>query len=106
MTAPQQQKLRISGPMVVTANRVADGIVLYRTNDDSWSAELQAAVIVTQVNNANALLAAAETDELNAVGAYLAPVIVGGQGIKLPGNLREAIRERGPTFALPPARKG
>ena len=31
MTSPLQQKLRITGPVVVTANRLGDGAVVYRT---------------------------------------------------------------------------
>ncbi len=33
MTAPQQQKLRIKGPVVITGNRLGDGAVVYRTKD-------------------------------------------------------------------------
>ncbi len=33
MTAPQQQKLRIKGPVVITGNRLGDGAVVYRTQD-------------------------------------------------------------------------
>ena len=31
MTSPLQQKLKINGPVVVTANRLGDGAVVYRT---------------------------------------------------------------------------
>jgi hypothetical protein len=31
MTSPLQQKLKITGPVVVTANRLSDGVVVYRT---------------------------------------------------------------------------
>ena len=30
MTAPSQQKLKVHGPVVVTANRLSDGAVVYR----------------------------------------------------------------------------
>ena len=31
MTSPLQQKLKITGPVVITANRLGDGAVVYRT---------------------------------------------------------------------------
>ena len=40
MTAPQQQKLKITGPVVVTGNRLSDGAVVYRTADGRWSSRL------------------------------------------------------------------
>ena len=30
MTSPLQQKIKITGPVVITANRVGDGAVIYR----------------------------------------------------------------------------
>ena len=33
MTSPLQQKLKITGPVVVTANRLSDGAVVYRRVD-------------------------------------------------------------------------
>ena len=40
MTSPLQQKLKITGPSIVTANRTSDGIVIYRTATKGWSTEL------------------------------------------------------------------
>ena len=37
MTSPLQQKLKISGPVVVTANRLGDGAVVYRAADGRWT---------------------------------------------------------------------
>ena len=42
-------------------------------------------------------------DDLRAVGPYVAPVKLSGGGEVLPGNLRERIRQRGPTIDLPTA---
>ena len=39
MTSPLQQKIKITGPSMVTANRTSDGIVIYRTAQQGWSAE-------------------------------------------------------------------
>jgi hypothetical protein len=101
MTSPLQQKLKVSGPVVVTANRLGDGAVVYRSADGSWSTELAAAAVVTTTPAATELLAAALADRLRAVDAYIAPVEVTPEQRVLPGNLRERIRFTGPTVALP-----
>src|SRR5438132_13487852 len=100
MTAPQQQKLKIAGPVVVTANRLADGAVVYRTADRRWSTRLDAAAVTTSAPVASALLAEAIADDVGAVGPYVAPVTLGPDGRPQPGNLRERIRVAGPTFEL------
>ena len=101
MTAPQQQKLKITGPVVVTGNRLSDGVVVYRTADGRWSSRLDHAAVVKTAPEAQALLAQANADDVNAVGAYIAPVEYEADGTLRPGNLREAIRYAGPTFDLP-----
>jgi hypothetical protein len=100
MTAPSQQKLRVHGPVVVTANRLADGAVIYRATAGGWTAQLQAAAVVTDTQAAKDLLATADADDISAVGAYVAPVKI-VEGRIEPGNLREHIRVGGPTFELP-----
>ena len=102
MTAPHEQKLRITGPVVVTANRLADGAVVYRARPEGWTTELDEAAVAHSAEDASLLLAAAAADGLHAVGAYVAPVRVEANRIA-PGNLRELIRRRGPTIALPVA---
>jgi hypothetical protein len=103
MTSPLEQKLKITGPVVVTANRLGDGAVVYRTVDGRWSARLDEAAVVNTVPAATELLAAALADDISAVGAYVAPVRLGPDGRPEPGNLRETIRHAGPTVALPVA---
>lgn len=103
MAAPQQQKLKVHGPVVVTANRLADGVVVWRTQAGGWSTHLADAAIVTTAPEAIALLEAASKRDIDAVGAYVAPVIRTEEGAVLPGNLRERIRVAGPTFELPAA---
>jgi Protein of unknown function (DUF2849) len=103
MTAPQQQKLRIAGPVVVTANRLGDGAVVYCTANHGWSTELADAAVMTTAADASRWLAAAVADGGNAIDAYVAPVTRDGSGRIAPGNLREFIRRRGPTIALPAA---
>ena len=100
MTAPNQQKLKVHGPVIVTANRLGDGAVVYRTPSGGWSIRLNEAAVVHDAQAAKVLLAAAASDGNRAVDAYVAPVEIDALGIH-PGNLRERIRVGGPTFDLP-----
>lgn len=100
MTSPLQQKIKIAGPSVVTANRLADGAVVYRTADGRWTTAIEDASVVSTATVAGELLAGARSDGLHAVDAYIAPVKVESDRV-LPGNLRELIRLNGPTIDLP-----
>jgi hypothetical protein len=101
MTAPHEQKLRVTGPVIVTANRLGDGAVIYRTRGGEWSIDLDDAAVVTTAAAATEMLGASSQDGLSAVGAYVAPVRFATDGRLEPGNLRERIRRAGPTFELP-----
>lgn len=102
MTSPlEQKKIRVTGPVVVTANRVGDGAVVYRRADGGWTTALVSAAIATNAEGAHRLMTAALTDDLRAVGPYLAPVKLSAAGEPRPGNLRELIRLGGPTIDLP-----
>ena len=101
MTSPLEQKIKITGPVVVTANRVGDGAVVYRSANGGWTTALAAAVVVTDANAARQLVRAAVADDLHAVGSYIAPVKLTPAGKVRPGNLRELIRLGGPTIELP-----
>jgi hypothetical protein len=101
MTSPHEQKKRkINGTVVVTANRLGDGAVVYRTIDGGWTTKLHLAAIVDTAPAAAELLRAAEADDVRAVGPYVAPVELSGDRV-VPGNLRERIRVGGPTVVLP-----
>src|SRR5262249_20633376 len=91
MTSPLQQKVKITGPVVITANRLGDGAVVYRTRDGMWSTILEDAAVATTAPVATELLAAAAADNTVAVGAYVAPVRLDSDGRPHPGNLRESI---------------
>ena len=102
MTSPlEQKKIKIAGPSVVTANRTWDGVVIYRTAQHNWSAELSDAAIVRTSDEARALLAESAADDVGAIGAYIAPVEIKNSGKIKPGNLREHIRLQGVTIELP-----
>ena len=100
MTSPLQQKIKITGPSVVTANRTWDGIVIWRTAG-GWSADLADAAVVRDADAARALLTEAVADDVGAIGAYIAPVVLDDAGKIEPGNLREEIRHHGVTIELP-----
>src|SRR5215472_8051471 len=104
MTSPlDQKKIKVTGPVVVTANRTRDGAVVYRAAE-GWTTNLGDAAIVTDAAGAQKLMAAASADDLGAIGPYIAPVQVLSGQVR-PGNLRERIRVAGPTIELPIAAK-
>jgi hypothetical protein len=101
MTSPlEQKKIKVTGPVVITANRVGDGAVIYRQSE-GWTTELGGAAVATDGPGAQQLLAGALADDLGAVGPYVAPVKLLPGGHVRPGNLRELIRLGGPTIELP-----
>jgi hypothetical protein len=101
MTSPLEQKIKITGPSIVTANRTFDGAVIYRTAAKGWSTSLSEAAIVRTADEARALLVESVADDVGAVGPYIAPVEIKDGGKIKPGNLREHIRLRGVTIDLP-----
>ena len=103
MTSPLQQKLKVHGPVVITANRLGDGAVVYWTAAGAWTTDIAAAAVATASAPAKQLLAAATADFVHAVDPYVAPVELSSDRRVLPGNLREQIRVSGPTFSLPGA---
>jgi hypothetical protein len=102
MTSPlEQKKIKLTGPSMVTANRTWDGVVIYRTAQQGWSANLADAAIVRTSDEARTLLSEATADDVGAIGAYIAPVEINDGGAIKPGNLREHIRSEGLTIDLP-----
>ena len=69
MTSPLQQKIKITGPSIVTANRTGDGVVIYRTAEKSWSVQISDASVVRNADDARALLSEAVADDVGAIGA-------------------------------------
>ena len=100
MVSPLQQKIRVTGPVVITANRLFDGTVVHRTTSGDWSEQLGDAQILWSAEEAQKALKAAQGDGLEAVGPYVAPIDASETPTQ-PGNLREFIRTSGPTFVLP-----
>ena len=100
MVSPLQQKIRVSGPVVIPANRLFDGAVVHRTASGEWTEELAEAQILWSAEDAREALKAAQGDGLEAVGPYVAPIDASESSAR-PGNMREFIRTSGPTFILP-----
>ena len=103
MTAPQQQKLKIKGPVVITGNRLGDGAVVYRTQDRGWSTQLDDAY---RHHRGRARDRASEGSQCkrHRGGRRLCRAGHCSKARRIkPGNLRERIRQHGPTFALPGA---
>ncbi|MFG1463092.1 DUF2849 domain-containing protein [Xanthobacter sp. DSM 24535] len=100
MTSPLQQKLKILGPTVITANRLSDGVSVWLTPTHEWSQAIADAAVATTSEQALVLLTAANGDENRAVGAYAASATLGPDGTAAPANLRERIRVYGPTIPL------
>ena len=67
---------RIKAPVVITANDLLSGEVVYLDASHRWSAELSAAKVFATIEEAESELAAA-FNEADVVGAYLAEVTEG-----------------------------
>ena len=83
---------------MVTANRLSDGVVVYRTADGRWTHELAEGEIVEGKELGAARLAEAEAAvaACRVVAPYLIDVVAEGEVVR-PARFREAIRAAGPT---------
>jgi hypothetical protein len=84
-------------PDVITANRLADGVVVFQSAD-GWSEDFNRAAVWSDKPATAAALVRARDDEARnlIVDAYEFPVIE-RNGHVAPKALREAIRAAGPT---------
>jgi len=87
----------------VTANRLADGRVVFRTPDGSWSGRISDAAVADSEAAAAPALSGAQSDADNQiiVDPYLIEIDLSGPAPR-PARLREAIRAFGPTIAYGP----
>ncbi|MGH6810903.1 MAG: DUF2849 domain-containing protein [Methylocella sp.] len=90
-------------PKVISANRLADGIVVYAGRDGSWFERLSQAKIFASKAEAEAGLFLAQNDAKR--NLVVEPVVVEvteeASGLRAV-TLREAIRARGPTIDFLP----
>ncbi|MHA6287563.1 DUF2849 domain-containing protein [Maricaulis sp. CAU 1757] len=78
----------------ITANRLTDGRVVYRTRDENWATQIDAAIRLADAD-IDAALARAAGDELSVVGPYLIEI-----EDNTPAGLkwrRETLRLNGPS---------
>jgi hypothetical protein len=92
------QRKKVKGALAVTANRLDDGLVVFRTADGRWSAHLRDAAIAADSGPADAALAGAEGDAARNIvfNPYLIEMARSGDGWQ-PVMMRERIRAYGPT---------
>ena|ERR1700730_10448359 len=91
---------------VISANRLADGIVVYAGQGRAWFERLNEACIFASKEEANAGLSLAQDDVTRnlIVEPCLVDVTQGAGGLR-PSTLRETIRAQGPTIDFLPHRR-
>ncbi|MBB4266414.1 DUF2849 domain-containing protein [Roseospira visakhapatnamensis] len=97
------RKLAADTPRVVTANRLVDGVVVYRTAGGIWSPRLHRALVVREQAAVDRLLAVCRGDVTGCEVVDLQVIPVQPDPAAGPRAIsqREAIRAAGPTIALP-----
>jgi hypothetical protein len=88
--------------VVVTANELRSGRVVFRDAAGGWTDRVAGAAIAATPEEAEALLQAARADE--ATCRVVEPALIdvdAGAASPLPASLRERIRAAGPTAGLP-----
>jgi len=97
---PSMPRPPASQPRIVTANRLADGSVVFLAEAGRWSPELSEAVAAPDEARLAPLLAEAEraVAAREVVGAYAAPVAIEPDGHIAPLGQKERIRAAGPSI--------
>jgi hypothetical protein len=91
---------------IISANRLADGIVVYAAGNGAWVKQLSEARIFASKAEADAGLTAAQNDaKRNLVVEPCLVEVKENGGSVLPVTLREAIRAQGPTVDFLPRRR-
>ncbi len=83
-------------PKIITANALIDGDVIYLTDSNTWSGDLQHARVFTDEDSANAHLSQAAAQTARTVGVYLVDIKL-EDGVLVPTHFREAFRKTGPS---------
>lgn len=86
-------------PVVVSANDLFDGRVIYLAADGSWVDFIDQSELIDTPERAEERLALANSQQSRLVGAYLAPAKAGENGPQ-PAHFREAFRATGPSNYL------
>jgi hypothetical protein len=91
---------RMASKYIVTANRTADGAVVYLGPKRRWAAELGASVVFTEEGARDEALAWAKGEEGVVCDPYSLAVDVGADGDIRVRSARERIRAAGPDPVL------
>jgi len=84
-------------PQVITANHLLEGDAVWFTGAQEWSRNIEDAVVANDVEEAEALLEAANRQQHIVAGPYLADTAINESGKAAPTHFREAFRTRGPS---------
>jgi hypothetical protein len=86
---------------IVTANRLIDGVVLFRDSNGGWVEDFARVAVYANADATKAALALAKEDELrDLIVEPYAVVVELRNGHYAPKALRELIRATGPTIRL------
>lgn len=89
----------LSGDLqVASANRLADGVVVWLDDAGQWTTRLDRAAIARDSRTAEILLQRALAEAFTVVDPFLVAVIEDDDGTVEPLSLREKIRASGLTF--------
>jgi hypothetical protein len=89
----------LSGDLqVASANRLADGMVVFLDDAGQWTPRLDRAVLARDKRAADVLLARARAEGASVVDPFLVAVTEAEDGAIEPLSLREKIRASGLTF--------
>ena len=93
---------KVQAPVVISANCLLTGAVLYWGSEGLWCTNLAGAQVYDDLDAA-AVSVAAVTDPAAVIGVELVPVKVSNETVE-PRHYREAIRASGPgSYVLPTA---
>ena len=84
-------------PKIVTANDLLGGEVVYFTPNGEWSGNFNEALVATNADMADEVLAAANLHTHKIVGAYVTNARINEYGLPEPDHYREIFRSRGPS---------
>ena len=87
---------------MIIANTLVDGFVVFLTDDNGWTHDIEKGALATNDADAASLLAQAKAAEAGnvVIDPYLIPVVI-ENGRRVPTEYREYIRATGPTVAIP-----
>ena len=89
----------LSGDLsVASANRLADGVVVFLGDAGEWTERLERAAIARDKRGGEILLERARAEAFSVVDPYLVAVTEDDHGVLEPLSLREKIRVSGLTF--------